>query len=602
MNNSGTRRIALLAAVLALFAAATAAQTFFADEELVDVSAGLSLSAFHPGSRGFVAVTATIAGDWHINAHEPLDEYLIPTVLAIDAPPDIAIERILYPEPDRLRLEIADGDMLLYHGQVVFGAELSVAPGAEPGPREIAVRLRYQGCNNLTCREPAEATATVVLRVAGPGETVDLVDPDRFAAPPFTGIDGGDAGGEGFSGMVAERGLFLAFVFIFLGGLALNLTPCIYPLIPITIGYFGGQSGGKASRTFVLALVYVLGMSITYSVLGVVAAMTGSLFGSALQNPWVILFIAAVLVGLALSMFGLWELRMPRFLTRRTGRARQGWFGALFMGLTVGILAAPCIGPFVLGLLTWVGEMGRPVLGFLMFFTLAWGMGLPFLVLGTVSGSISRLPQSGNWMIWVRKVFGFILIAMAVYFGRHFIPARIAWFAYVAIAAAAGLWLGWLDRTGETARGFVVLRRLVGVAGIALAAVLLLWPGGPLREAGMAGIRWTPYEEALVEKAAADGTPVLVDFSADWCIPCHELEHAVFTDPAVMALAGQTVTLKVDLTRPGETEQALKKRFGVRGVPTIIFIDGAGEEVRELRVTGLVEAAEFRRRLETIAR
>ncbi|MBN1884185.1 MAG: thioredoxin fold domain-containing protein [Candidatus Krumholzibacteriota bacterium] len=594
--------IIAIATALALLAAAGAAQTFFdADGELVETSAVLSLSAFHPGSRGMLAVTATILDGWHINANEPLDEYLIPTVLEIEAPPGIAIKRFLYPEPERMRLEISDGDMLLYHGRLVFGAEIAVDADAAPGPRELRIRLRYQGCNNATCREPAEASVVLALRVACPEETVALVSPDLFAAPPFAGPTAG-GGGDAFGGMVAERGLLLAFVFIFLGGLALNLTPCIYPLIPITVSYFGGQSGGRTSRTFLLALVYVLGMSITYSVLGVVAAMTGSLFGSALQNPWVILFIAAVLLGLALSMFGVWELRMPAFLTRRTGRARQGWPGALFMGLTVGVLAAPCIGPFVLGLLTWVGEMGNPVLGFLMFFTLAWGMGLPFLVLGTVSGSINRLPRSGNWMIWIRKVFGFILIAMAVYFARHFLPGRLAGLAYVAIAASAGIWLGWLDRTGETARGFVLLRRAVGVLAIALAAGLVLWPGGPVRPADTAGIGWTPFEERLLERAAADGEPVLVDFSADWCIPCHELEHATFADAGVIALAAKTVALKVDLTRPSARETELKKRFGVRGVPTIIFIDRAGEEATALRVTGFVDAAEFRRRLEAITR
>ena len=203
----------------------------------------------------------------------------------------------------------------------------------------------------------------------------------------------------------------------------------------------------------------------TYSVLGMIAAMTGSLFGAALQNPFVVLMLAAILVALALSMFGLWEIRMPMFLARRTGSARQGYAGAVVMGLTMGIVAAPCIGPFVLGLLTYVGEMGKPLLGFFMFFTLAWGIGLPFLVLGTLSGSLSRLPRSGDWMVWVRKIFGFILVAMALYFVRHLAGPKLVSIGYAAIAIAGGIYLGWIDRAAGAGRGFTVLKRAVGNRG-----------------------------------------------------------------------------------------------------------------------------------------
>ena len=211
----------------------------------------------------------------------------------------------------------------------------------------------------------------------------------------------------------------------FLEGLALNLTPCVYPLIPITVSYFANQSTGKISRSFVLALFYVLGMALTYSILGVVAAITGSLLGSALQNPLVLIFIALVFFALSFSMFGLYEIRVPQSLASVGGKSRQGIFGALFMGLTVGIIAAPCIGPFVVSLLIFVGEQGNPFLGFWLFFTLALGLGVPFLILGTFSSMISSMPQSGVWMVWVRKLFGVILIGMAVYFLETLIPVRI---------------------------------------------------------------------------------------------------------------------------------------------------------------------------------
>jgi thiol:disulfide interchange protein DsbD len=602
------RTIVALIICLALPAAGTSQQLFSVPGELVTARAYLSLSTFHPGSSGYLALSADISDGWHINSSEPLEKYLIPTILEVVAPDGIEVELILYPEPDLVKLDISDERMPLYHGRTTLGAFIRVGEDVEPGSYEIRATLHYQGCNNLTCLEPASASATVTMRVGNITDTTELLHSDIFGVPPFTDSQGlsvtsvtGDAG-AGFTGMIEKRGLLLTFLFIFIGGLALNLTPCIYPLIPITISYFGGQAGGKASRTFTLALFYVFGMSITYSVLGTAAAMTGSLFGAALQNPWVVGFIVAVMIGLAASMFGLWEFRLPTFLTRGTGTAKRGYLGAVFMGLTVGIVAAPCIGPFVLGLLTYVGQQGKPLLGFLMFFTLAWGLGTPLLVLGTVSGSISKLPRSGDWMIWVRKIFGFILIAMGLYFARHLLGDRITVFGYVATALVAGIYLGWLDRTPVRTSGFSRLKKIVGVVGLAIATLLLFAPGGALRStAPTPGIEWEPFTEERLAAALGSGTPVLIDFSADWCIPCHELDHKTFSDTSVIALSGGVTPLKVDLTRPGEFEKELKKRFNIRGVPTIIFIDGSGREIEEIRVTGFVMPEEFVSRLERIA-
>jgi thiol:disulfide interchange protein DsbD len=432
----------------------------------------------------------------------------------------------------------------------------------------------------------------------------EMAHDEIFLEPPFVDASGAQvtSGTEeddsGFGDLLEEHGLILAFIFIFLGGLALNLTPCVYPLIPITVSYFGGQADGKTSRTFVLTLFYVLGMSITYSILGTIAATTGGLFGSALQNPWVILFIAAVLVGLATSMFGLWEFRMPSFLSRRTGQAKQGRWGALMMGLTVGIVAAPCIGPFVLGLLTYVGETGKPVLGFLMFFTLAWGMGTPFIVLGTLSGSISKLPQSGHWMVWVRKIFGFILLMMAFYFARHILGSTVTGIGYFVIALIAGLMLWPLDRTPQKGRGFLVLKTVTGAAWLIAAAAILAMPGGPFRAAlEHDGIEWEEFSEQRIAEAKSEGRPVMIDFSADWCIPCRELEHKTFTDEAVIEYSESFVRLKMDLTTINGDKRRIKRDFGVRGVPTIVFLDSSGEERTDARVTGFLEPERFLERM-----
>ena len=286
---------------------------------------------------------------------------------------------------------------------------------------------------------------------------------------------------------------------------------------------------------------------------------------------------------------------MPTFLSRRTGQAKQGRWGAIIMGLTVGIVAAPCIGPFVLGLLIYVGETGKPVLGFLMFFTLAWGMGTPFILLGTLSGSLAR---PGHWMVWVKKIFGFILILMAVYFARYILGSTITNILYVIITLTAGLVLWPFDRTPQEGKAFKVIRAVVGLVWLASAVFILTMPGGPFRAAlEHDGIEWEEFSEARIAEAKAEGKPVMIDFSAGWCIPCRELDHKTFTDDAVIEYSEEFVRLKMDLTTIDGEKKRIKRDFGIRGVPTIIFLDTSGEENAAARVTGFIGPDVFLERM-----
>ncbi|MCK4548839.1 MAG: thioredoxin family protein [Candidatus Krumholzibacteria bacterium] len=598
------RTIALIILLAAAAAAPSSAQLFPQSGNLVDTDGYASLTVFHPGSTGFIAVKGVIKDEWHINSDSPLDKYLIPTILEVTAPDGIIIKGILYPEPEMLKLEISDQKMPLYHGTVNFGAIIEISGDIKPGKYRIRAALRYQGCNNMTCLEPAVAIEEITVRVGTMEEPGEMTHDDIFLAPPF--IDGTGAqvtAGSGdddnsFGDMLEQHGLILAFILIYIGGLALNLTPCVFPLIPITVSYFVNQSDGKTSRTFVLTLFYVLGMSITYSILGMIAATTGGLFGSALQNPLVIFFIAAVLVGLATSMFGLWEFRMPTFLSRRTGQAKQGRWGAIMMGLTVGIVAAPCIGPFVLGLLIYVGETGKPVLGFLMFFTLAWGMGTPFILLGTLSGSLAR---PGHWMVWVKKIFGFILIMMALYFARHILGSTVTNIGYVIISLTAGLMLWPFDRTPQEGNAFKIIKIIVGAVWLISATFILTMPGGPFRAAlEHDGVEWEEFSEARIAEAKAEGRPVMIDFSAGWCIPCRELDHKTFTNEAVIDYSESFVRLKMDLTSINGEKKQIKRDFGIRGVPTIIFLDTSGEEKSDARITGFIGPGLFLERMKGV--
>lgn len=366
---------------------------------------------------------------------------------------------------------------------------------------------------------------------------------------------------------------------IFVGGMALNLTPCVYPLIPITISYFGGRS--EKEGTIRHALCYVVGIAITNSLLGVFAAMTGGLMGSILQHPIVLILIAGLLTAFAASLFGFWELKIPYQLMQFATKSHAGLMGSLFMGLMMGIVAAPCIGPFVLGLLTWVASMGSKSLGFLIFFTLSMGLGLPFFLLAVFSGNLVRLPKSGEWMIWVRKLMGWVLIGMAVYFLKSLFSKSMDTFIMAGVALCAGIHLGWLDKTRATFKLFEWIKTAVALTAIVFMTITIgnFIAKGP-------GAAFLPYHEKVLAQAGVQNKPVIIDFSADWCSPCRELDQVTFHDSRVAEMAkNDFILIKVDLTRKGNPVfEALLEKYQVKGVPTVIFLDRKGEEIKELRL------------------
>ena len=380
---------------------------------------------------------------------------------------------------------------------------------------------------------------------------------------------------------------------IFVGGMALNLTPCIYPLIPITISYFGGQAAKEGSgqgKLVAHGLCYMMGLAVTNSVLGVAASLTGSLMGAMLQNPIVLVVVAAVLIVFATSLFGLWEMRLPSGLTQATAKSYTGYFGSLFMGLTLGVVAAPCIGPFVLGLLTWVASMGSPWLGFLIFFTLSLGLGLPLFFLAMFSGQLKKLPRSGGWMIWVRKLMGWVLVAMAVHFIRPVFPGHWGTILIAVVALAAGLHLGWIDKCQANFRAFPWLKGGAGITCLVLATFLITsWAmQGP-------GVTWNPYSEEILKEAHNLKKFVIIDFYATWCTPCREIEEVTLHDPLVVKQAGSDfVMVKVDVTKGGNPlHERLLQQYEVKGVPTLVFLDTDGKERRDLRLVDYIPSDQF---------
>jgi thiol:disulfide interchange protein DsbD len=590
--------IALAAFILAMLS--TLQAQGFSSARAFKATGVVSVDRIHPGTSFQLAVVVAIDHEWHVNAHKPSFDYLIPTLVSVEPAEGYSYKEPVYPPFQEKAFAFTGGKVLkVYEGEIVIG--LDVAAGADLPPGEMLLKVKFsaQACNDTSCLAPGSQDVEVPVVIASPGDSVNLINQEIFKRVAFLPPDAEDRAEKGEENAIADavtsRGFLFTFGLIFLGGLALNLTPCVYPLIPITVSYFGGQSSGSTARSFGLSSLYVLGMSVTYSILGVVAATTGGLLGSALQSPWVLGFVAVVLITLAMSMFGLFELSMPTSLTNKI-QSRKGFMGALFMGLTVGLVAAPCIGPFVVGLLAYVGQTGDPTMGFAMFFVLSLGLGLPFLFLGTFSGAIAALPRTGAWMVWVRSLFGCVLVGMALWFLQPVLPDAVSRIGMAALIIASGLFLGFLERSDIRTIGFRTLRYGTAVAAVVFGAWFMI----PSQAAGE-GIVWEEFERAILEQAAASNKPVIIDFTAEWCIACKELEHYTFSDPAVSAEAERFLTLRADMTSfTAPPIDEIKEHFGILGLPWVVFIDSQGKERSDLRVTGFLPSEEFLARMKKV--
>lgn len=389
--------------------------------------------------------------------------------------------------------------------------------------------------------------------------------------------------------LISQHGVWWGLLAAFLGGLFLNLTPCVYPMIPVTLAFFSQQARKARGHIVLLAACYVSGLSLTYALLGLVAARTGALFGSWLQQPLVLVSMALLVVGLSMSMFGLFELRLPQFLTRRMGAAGEGPGGAFLMGMILGIVAAPCVGPFVLGLLLIVGQMANPVMGFLLLFMLGLGMGLPCVLLGVGAHRVSHLPKAGAWLIWTKHLLGCVLLGVALFFLTPLLPWALAGLLLAALLLGSGVYLGALARIPHASKRFERVRQVIGGL-LVVAAVTLAWPRPP---AGPSVV-WVPYTEQTMAAARAAARPVVVDVYADWCLPCVEMDHVTFRHPDVVQALARVTTLRIDATRAVSPEaQAFFERFRIYGLPVVLFFDARGEEAMPLRLTGFTPPEDF---------
>jgi len=500
------------------------------------------------------------------------------------------------------------GEMEVYYNDVL--ASLPVEGGGDRA-RSVALDVVYQGCADAgLCYPPITKRINLTLPAshdsglaAGSSESLqavaELPEQDQLARS------------------LASGNTWLVLLSFFGLGLLLTFTPCVFPMIPILSSIIVGQGDTISTRkAFTLSLIYVLAMATTYTAAGVVAGLFGANLQAAFQNPWILTTFSIVFVLLALSMFGFYDLQIPASwqakLAGASGRQQGGTYaGVGIMGFLSALIVGPCVAAPLAGALIYIGQTGDAVLGGTALFALSMGMGAPVLAVGTSAGKL--LPKAGPWMEAIKAVFGVLLLGVAIYLLERMLPAWITMLLWGALATVAAIYLGALDSLAAACNGWLRFRKGAGLVMLVYGVALVV--GGfsgsddvwhPLKglSSGSADarhegldfqrIKGTRGLDAALRGATAQGRPVMLDFYADWCVSCKEMERYTFSDAEVQAALGDTLLLQADVTANDAEDQALLKRFGLFGPPAILFFGADGVERSNYRVVGFMKAPRFR--------
>lgn len=550
---------------------------------------------------GQLAAPGRVALEWVIAPHY----YLYQQRLKFATPtPGATLGKPDFPAGD-VKNDEYFGKQVVYHDDL----RLSLPYSGTSAGGTLEVDVTYQGCAEAgLCYPPITKKLGLKLpKAVG----------DAGAGNGSAGGNGYQADQDRFAALLAGHDTFAMLAGFFLAGLLLSLTPCVLPMVPIVAGLIAGQ-GERATpgRSFALSLAYVLGMAVTYAAAGAAFAAAGQQAQAAFQQPWIILLFAALFIAMALSMFGFYTLQMPAAIQTRlvgaSNRQRAGSFGGVaVMGALSSLVVTACVAPALVGALAFISQGGSVLRGAGALFVMALGMGVPTLAVGASAGRL--LPKAGAWMDAVKQLFGALMLGVAAWMLARLTGDRWALLLYaVPLAAAAVVLLRLQARSGGARAG----TRLAGATCVAAALVLAVGamrgatdPLHPLRAPSAAAAQEARFEpihtvaelDAAVARAAAQGRAVMLDFYADWCTSCKEMERYTFSDAAVRQRLGSLTLLRADVTANNADDQALLKRFGIFGPPTIAFYDPAGAEQPAFRVVGYMKAAEFASVLDRVA-
>jgi thiol:disulfide interchange protein DsbD len=499
---------------------------------------------------------------------------------------------------------------------------IPVERGASVGT-DLSLEVGYQGCADAgLCYPPMTKTLLVSLPAASDSGNV----PPVGSASADLNIQPGDTNQSSsrtiseqdrIAGTLAAGTLWITVATFFGFGLLLSFTPCVLPMVPIISGIIAGQGPHVTTRrAFLLSLTFVLAMAAAYTAAGVAAGLTGANLQAVFQAPWILVSFSVLFVLLALSMFGVYELQLPANWQTRlalwSNRQRGGtYLGVAAMGLLAALIVGPCVAAPLAGALIYIGQSGDAALGGMALFAMGLGMGAPILAIGASAGKL--LPKSGAWMIKVKAAFGFLLLGVAIYMLERLIPGWVALFLWGALLIYGAIYLGALDSLSESAQGWRRLAKGTGIVVLTYGVLLMLGGavGGDDVFRPLRGVGFTSNDQARspslqfkrikgideltveLERASLAKRTVMLDFYADWCITCKELEKYTFSDPNVQSVLRDTVLLQTDVTDNDELDRALLERLGIYGPPAILFFGPDGRERSAYRLVGYMDAQLF---------
>lgn len=491
----------------------------------------------------------------------------------------------------------------------------------------ITVQLSYQGCSEQgLCYEPIESkftfdieTAQLVLKENSVSSKSNQKVPTITQQVKKSPISVSET--DRITQSFIEGNITLILLTFFTFGLLLSLTPCVFPMIPILSSIIVAQGKNmNAKRGFILSLIYVLAMSVAYTIAGVLAGLFGGNIQIAMQNPWVISTFALLFVGLAISMFGYFKIGLPTSWQSKLTKSSQiagsrgGYLGVAIMGFLSALIVGPCVAPPLAGALVYIGQTGDAFLGGAALFVLSLGMGLPLLLIGTGAGKY--MPHPGGWMDKVSHVFGVMMLAIAIWMLSRILPASISLLLLAALFIVISVYLGALEPLGAHQKGFKTFLKGIGVV-VLVYGLMLLYGGIKGAENPFAPLNITSEQQAVSRDslefktihsskeldallAQSKGKKVMLDFYADWCTSCKELDHVTFKDPRVIELLKGFILIRADVTANSEEEQALAKRFNLFGPPAMIFFDENGKSIEGTDLIGYKDTEAFINHIQTV--